>query len=246
MTENYIEYDGANIFVTITIIVCTAIIGVASMMLYNTHKEIAAYEEELHNIRVTNQLNEKISNKRMKDIDEQKDREAAAIREEIRREHFKNKRNTIIAAGEALTDGVNTPVSIDTNLNEENITINKDNEEEIGITPEEEAIKKVRCTGYCNYGVTASGRYVEYGIAAGKREWIGRTAALFEINDDGTVGDFIKTIEFADTGAGIDTNGDGKGDTLKTGKSIDVWYPSESECYAFSAKYGDYVYMQFI
>lgn len=245
MKENYIEYDGANIFVAITIIACTVIIGVASMMLYNTHIEIAAYDEELHNIRVTNQLNEKISNRRMKDIDEQKDKEAAAIREEIRREHFKNKRNTIIAAGEALIDEVNTPVSIESNI-DETTNINTEPIEEINITPEEEAIKKVRCTGYCNYGVTASGRYVEYGIAAGKREWIGKTAALFEVNDDGTVGDLIKTIEFADTGAGIDTNGDGKGDTLKTGKSIDVWYPSESECYAFSAKYGDYVYMQFI
>lgn len=44
----------------------------------------------------------------------------------------------------------------------------------------------------------------------------------------------------------MDTDGDGKGDSIKNGQSIDVWINSLSEAYAWRDKYGDYVYMKII
>lgn len=103
---------------------------------------------------------------------------------------------------------------------------------------------QIRCTCYCQKGKTATGAKVRYGIAAGKKEWIGYTAELNAINEDGSVGEFIGYFEFLDTGAGMDTNGDGRGDSIKNGQSIDIWINSLPEAYKWRDKYGDYVYMR--
>ena len=105
---------------------------------------------------------------------------------------------------------------------------------------------KIRCTCYCQGTKTATGRKTRWGIAAGKKEWIGYTAELNAINPDGSVGEFIGYFEFQDTGAGMDTNGDGKGDSIINGQSIDIWISSLNEAYAFRDRYGDYVYMKII
>jgi hypothetical protein len=65
-------------------------------------------------------------------------------------------------------------------------------------------------------------------------------------NDNGKVGDLIGYFDFRDTGAGIDSDGDGKGDTIKNGKSIDVYRDSLGRCYDWVAQYGDYVYVKII
>lgn len=83
-----------------------------------------------------------------------------------------------------------------------------------------------------------------YGIVAGRKEWIGYTAELNAVNEDGSVGEFIGFFEFQDTGAGMDSDGDGIGDTIKDGQSIDVWINSLSEAYAWRDRYGDYVYIK--
>lgn len=103
---------------------------------------------------------------------------------------------------------------------------------------------QIRCTCYCEHSKTATGVKTRYGIAAGRKEWIGYTAELNAINPDGSIGEFIGYFEFLDTGAGMDTNGDGKGDSIKNGQSIDVWIDSLPEAYAWRDKYGDYVYMK--
>ena len=90
----------------------------------------------------------------------------------------------------------------------------------------------------------AQGKKTRYGIVAGKKEWIGYTAELNAINEDGSVGKLIGLFEFQDTGAGMDSDGDGKGDTIINGQSIDVWVDSLSEAYAWRDKYGDYVYIK--
>lgn len=105
---------------------------------------------------------------------------------------------------------------------------------------------KIRCTGYCDIGYTASGEWTRDGIVAGKREWLGRKAAIYRVNSDNTVGELIGYYEFKDTGAGIDTDGDGKGDSIILGKSIDIWHPTEEACWEWMGKYGDYVYMSFV
>ena len=95
---------------------------------------------------------------------------------------------------------------------------------------------RVRCTGYCDYGTTKSGAITRKGIAAGKEEWLGKKIAVFEINDDESVGEKIGEYEILDTGYGI--NG-----SIPKGETIDIWHPTEDECYSFSAKHGDYVYI---
>lgn len=97
----------------------------------------------------------------------------------------------------------------------------------------------VRCTGYCDYGYTKSGQYVRNGIVAGRKEWLGMTAYIWAVDEDGTIGDFLGIYEFLDTGYGI--NG-----SLKKGTSIDMWHPSEDAVWDWIGEYGDYVYLQII
>jgi 3D (Asp-Asp-Asp) domain-containing protein len=106
--------------------------------------------------------------------------------------------------------------------------------------------QEVRCRCYLDSGTTASGKQTRSGVIAGRKEWIGKVAALYQKNPDGTLGDFIGYYEFLDTGAGIDTDGDGIGDTIKTGNSVDVWVSSKDEASDWISKNGDYVYMQII
>lgn len=105
---------------------------------------------------------------------------------------------------------------------------------------------KIRCSCYCQGTKTATGKKVRYGIVAGKKEWLGYTAELNAVNPDGSVGQFIGFFEFQDTGAGMDTDGDGKGDSIINGQSIDVWINSLDAAYRWRDKYGDYVYIKII
>jgi hypothetical protein len=94
--------------------------------------------------------------------------------------------------------------------------------------------------------ITADGSVPAEGFLAGKREWLGYKAVLYEVAEDGSQGDLIGEFEFRDTGAGIDTDGDGKGDTIREGKSIDVYCDTLADCKEWVKTYGDYVYLQII
>lgn len=109
-----------------------------------------------------------------------------------------------------------------------------------------EEIVKIRCTCYTDTGLTASGAYTRRGVMAGKSEWLGCVAMVYEVEDDGSVGDFIGYFEMLDTGAGIDTDGDGVGDSIRSGKSIDVWQPNQDAVSSWSKNFGDYVYIKLI
>ena len=104
----------------------------------------------------------------------------------------------------------------------------------------------VRCTCYCEPGLTYSGSYTYEGIIAGRKEDLGKVAALYAITEDGGIGEFIGYFEFKDTGAGMDTDGDGKGDTIKNGKSVDVYRNTLDEAKDWVKKYGDYVIIKII
>ena len=69
---------------------------------------------------------------------------------------------------------------------------------------------------------------------------------LYRIEEDGSIGDMIGIYEFLDTGAGIDTDGDGEGDSIKKGLSVDVWQPSIEQAREWIATYGDYVFIQVV
>lgn len=105
---------------------------------------------------------------------------------------------------------------------------------------------RIRCSCYCEHGVTASGRNTCYGIVSGKEEWLGYVCEVNKINEDGSVGEFIGYFEFCDTGAGMDTDGDGKGDSIKNGQSIDIWVESLDKAYEWRDEFGDYVYIKII
>lgn len=115
----------------------------------------------------------------------------------------------------------------------------------ISTRAETELVKK-RCTCYVEPGVTASGLYTRDGIVAGRKEDLYKVAAIYRCDTGDQIGEFIGYFEFRDTGAGIDTDGDGKGDSIKKGLSIDVFKPSMEEAKAWISEYGDYVYVQYI
>lgn len=104
----------------------------------------------------------------------------------------------------------------------------------------------IRCTLYCEHHKTASGSMPHFGIAAGRKEWLGQVACINAVNEDGSVGELIGLFEFKDTGAGFDTDHDGIGDSIKNGTSIDVWVESPKEIRAWQKNYGDYVYIKLI
>ena len=84
----------------------------------------------------------------------------------------------------------------------------------------------VECSAYCYTGnLTASGKPTVEGVTiAGKKEWLGRTAILYEVNDDGGIGEFIGYREFTDTGYGQpSTLYPGYG-TIQTGECVDLYF----------------------
>lgn len=107
-------------------------------------------------------------------------------------------------------------------------------------------LKKIRCTCYCESGITYSGHFTHEGIIAGRKEDIGEVAALYAITPDGGLGEFIGYFDFYDIGAGIDTDGDGIGDSITKGKSVDVFKNNLAEVKDFIKTYGDYVYIKII
>lgn len=111
--------------------------------------------------------------------------------------------------------------------------------ENVNATESFEQPQIIRCTCYCDQGYTKSGQWVREGIIAGKEEWMGKAAYLYEVKEDGSIGDFIGIYEFLDTGYGI--NG-----SLIEGTSVDVYQPTLERCYEWIGEYGDYVYMQII
>ena len=106
--------------------------------------------------------------------------------------------------------------------------------------------RPIRCTCYIEHGYTASGQWTRENTVAGAKEWKGYVAALYEMNEQGGMGDFIGYYEFTDTGAGIDTDGDGYGDTIPSGNSIDIWQPDKASANRWVEEHGDYVFMKII
>lgn len=104
----------------------------------------------------------------------------------------------------------------------------------------------VRCTCYCEHQGTATLKMPYYGVIAGREDWMWDMAEINAINPDGSVGEFIGYYEFRDTGAGMDTDQDGKGDSIERGMSVDIWVSSMDEAYAWRDKYGDYIYIKLI
>ena len=96
---------------------------------------------------------------------------------------------------------------------------------------------RVECTAYCDDGVTASGKpTIEGQTIAGASEWLGCMAVLYDVDEDGSIGDFIGIYEFMDTGYGKD------GD-IPRGETVDIFMQEEAACVEWGRKD---VYVQII
>lgn len=98
-------------------------------------------------------------------------------------------------------------------------------------------------TAYCDGEVTCTGKKVRYGICAVKKEWIGKTALIYNREEDGTIGDLLGIYECLDTGFGADSDGDGIG-SIQEGKVVDVYFPTLEECEEWMKKTNRKVYIQ--
>lgn len=110
-----------------------------------------------------------------------------------------------------------------------------------GTVPPEQRIDSgpfvVECTAYCDEGITASGKpTVEGQTIAGAREWLGCMAVLYEVDADGSIGDYIGTYQLMDTGYGRD------GD-IPRGETVDIYMPDYDTCIEWGRRN---VYVQII
>ncbi|MCM1387834.1 MAG: hypothetical protein NC231_10930 [Bacillus sp. (in: Bacteria)] len=92
----------------------------------------------------------------------------------------------------------------------------------------------IESTAYCCGEITADGSAVRPGIAAAKKEWMGLTAVLYEVNPDGDIGEVIGFYEIKDTG------GDYR---IKNGTCIDIYIPDEDACIEYGRQQ---VYIQLL
>lgn len=104
---------------------------------------------------------------------------------------------------------------------------------------------KIMTTGYCHGDITASGTKTRPGICAVRREWMGKTALVWEHNDDGTRGEFLGYWECLDTGFGADSDGDGIG-SIQEGRVVDMYFPTLDGVQGWMELTGGRVYIQLI
>ena len=80
-------------------------------------------------------------------------------------------------------------------------------------------------TAYCLTGSTATGTTPRLGVAASKPSWFGKTVKVYT-NNAGQPGKLIGAYTIEDTG----------GEPIQTGSVIDIWLPTEDECFQFGRK----------
>ena len=92
----------------------------------------------------------------------------------------------------------------------------------VPVMAKEPELKKSWLTCYLPTGnPTASGVMPRRGIMAGKREWLGKTALIYERDGD-KVGDLIGIYEILDTGTGKDG-------AIKEGRAVDIFCETEAD-----------------
>lgn len=84
---------------------------------------------------------------------------------------------------------------------------------------------KMKATAYCLNGTTATQTKTRPGICAGKREWFGKYAVVYADNN-GEIGNLIGIYRVEDTG----------GEAIRSGRVLDIWMPTEEECFQFGRR----------
>ena len=97
----------------------------------------------------------------------------------------------------------------------------------------------------CSTGVVP-----HYGVIAGAKEWEGKAVLLytFEYDEGGEPipVECIGLFTILDTGDGIDTDKDGRGDTIRNGQSLDVYVETGNHAEEWVNTYGDYLLVQIV
>lgn len=104
---------------------------------------------------------------------------------------------------------------------------------------------RVLTTGYCHGDITATGTAPREGICAVRSEWMGKTALVWQCNDDGTQGDFLGFWECLDTGFGADSDGDGIG-SIQEGRVVDMYFPTMEQVAGWMELTGGRIYIQLV
>ena len=91
----------------------------------------------------------------------------------------------------------------------------------------EPELRSMEATAYCYDGLTYSGAPVRRGICAGRKEWIGKCAAVYMQEEDGSIGEFVGYYEVLDTGSD---------ERLINGSAIDIYLPDEDTCLEWGRK----------
>lgn len=116
----------------------------------------------------------------------------------------------------------------------------------IGNPEEEPTIIRVTTYSAEEGARCSTGCVPHYGVIAAKPEWIGKAICLYsyEMQDGKPVPvEMVGSFTVLDTGAGIDTDEDGKGDSIKKGWSLDVYFETTHQADEFRSQYGDYLLM---
>ena len=85
----------------------------------------------------------------------------------------------------------------------------------------------IEATAYCLPGTTASGCQTREGICAGKKEWLGLTAVVWTLDENGDYDEFLGFYDVLDTGSHK---------KIKNGECIDIYMPTYDECIKFGRK----------
>lgn len=107
------------------------------------------------------------------------------------------------------------------------------------------ALIEMEITYYMSTGKpTASGCKTREGICAMKKEWLGKTAIVYEY-DNGKVGDLIGIYEILDTGYGRYDSETGLG-TIEAGKTIDIFVDKKETGIKLCKQTNSKVYVQIV
>lgn len=104
---------------------------------------------------------------------------------------------------------------------------------------------RILTTGYCHGNITATGVKPRVGICAVRSEWIGKTALVWQCNEDGMQGDFLGFWECLDTGFGADSDGDGIG-SIQEGRVVDMYFPTMEQVEEWMELTGGRIYIQLL
>lgn len=63
---------------------------------------------------------------------------------------------------------------------------------------EQPVLEKARCTAYIIHGTMANGEQTRHGVAAYKRQYLGKTVIVYIRHKDGTIGSLVGIYEICD------------------------------------------------